>query len=153
MKALLQSAIRAISPTHSKLTIVNPSRLPQLWGDVYDLLKPAVDRSDGRWTMEHLFSALYSGQQQLWVGRDEDHKINCVMTTQIVHYPNSKILAFQFLGGEDFNDWSHDRLSTLMGFAKDCGFAGIEAVARFGFWPMLKKRGFTRAYVTYELMF
>ena len=134
-------------------TLINPARCPDLWGEVYDLLKPAVDRSNGRWTMEHLFAAIYFRQQQLWVGYSKEHAINSVLTTQIVHYPNSKMLALQFLGGTDFNDWSDDRLSVLLRFAKDCGCNGIEAVARFGFWPMLKKHGFERSYVTYEFIF
>ena len=154
MNALLQTVVEAIKPTHKdKFTIINPARCPDLWGEIYSLLKPAVDRSHGRWTMEHLFAALYSGQQQLWVGYSQEHEINSVLTTQIVRYPNSKMLALQFLGGTGFDDWSDGRLSVLMNFAKDCECAGIEAVARFGFWPMLKKRGFKRSYVTYELIF
>lgn len=134
-------------------TLVPAQHCASIWGEVSGMLKPAVDRSDGRWTIESLFDSLYTGNQSLWVAYDDEKSITCAMTTQIVGYPNSKMLAIQFLGGADYNDWSDDMLSLVTNYAKDCGCDGIEAVARFGFWPLFKRNGFNRAYVTYEKNF
>ena len=72
------------------------------------------------------------------------------MTTQIVNYPNSQMLAFQFLGGEDFDGWYPDMLKILEAFALDGGCNGVEGTARFGFWKWLEKDGFDKSYAVYE---
>ena len=139
--------------TNYQFTLIPPLRIPQIWSKVAPLLQPAVDRSHGRWTIENLFDAVYVGQQQLWIGYEDIDEIKFALTSQISDYPNAKFLAVQFLGGDAFADWSDDMLSLLKRFAEDSGCTGIEAVARFGFWPLFKRHGYTRSYVTYELNF
>ena len=79
--------------------------------------------------------------------------IASAITTQVVNYPNSRILAFQFLGGKGFDEWSDDMLATLEKYAKDCGCNGMEAVGRFGFWPFFKGHDWKKSYCTYQKIF
>ena len=145
----MKAALKSIE--QSKRIILVPSEYcPMEWSRVRDLLKPAVERSGERWTMTALLHALCIGDQHLWLALDKNNELMSAMTTQIVHYPNCRYLAFQFLGGKGFNKWSDDMLETMTDFAKDSGCAGIEAVGRFGFWPFFKKHGFERAYCTYQ---
>ena len=130
-----------------------PEMIPDLWPKVKDLLQPAVDRSHGRWSMEHLYYILMINQQTLWIAMDENNDPIGVMTTQVVHYPCSKMLAFQFLGGHDLDEWWCDLLGVVERYAKDAGCAGIEATARFGFWPTLKQSGIEKSYTMYEKIF
>lgn len=141
------------SKTEYTFTLVPTGHVPYLWATAADLLRPAVERSHGRWTMDNLFSALYAGHQQLWVGYIEKDDIKFAITTEVADYPNARYLAIHFLGGTDFNSWSDDMLAMLERFAKDQSCCGVEAVARFGFWPLFKRRGYQRSYVTYELFF
>jgi len=60
------------------------------------------------------------------------------------------MLAFQFLGGEDFDGWYPDMLKILEAFALDGGCDGVEGTARFGFWKWLEKDGFDKSYAVYE---
>jgi hypothetical protein len=90
------------------------------------------------------------GEQQLWITRDDDDNIVAALTTQIVNYPSRTLLSVQFLGGHGFDEWSNGMLDLLEAFARDANCSGVEAVGRFGFWPFFKKRGYTKAYCTYE---
>jgi hypothetical protein len=134
-----------------KFVLVPTDHCVAIWNSVRDLLEPAVERSHGRWTMEHLLAALCTGHQSLWVGYDSEGYLRIAMTTQIVTYPGTKLVSIHFLGGTGFDDWGDDVLALMERYAGDCGCDGVEAVARFGFWPLCKSRGYDRSYVTYEL--
>tara|TARA_R100000544_G_C2218217_1_gene55853 strand:+ start:681 stop:1190 length:510 start_codon:yes stop_codon:yes gene_type:complete len=135
--------------THT-ITIAPTTYLNALWPDVEDQLKRAVIRSNGRWTMPVLFDVIASGQQHLWLAFNEDKEIDGVGTTELVDYPNKRMLAIQFLGGDKFNDWVWDMLEKFNGFAKESNCDGIEATARQGFWKWLKQDDFEQSYVVYE---
>ena len=109
--------------THT-ITIAPTNYLNALWPDVEKQLERAVVRSNGRWTMEVLFNVIASGQQQLWLAFDEEKNIDGVGTTEIVEYPNKKMLAIQFLGGDKFNDWVWEMLERFNSFAKETGCNG-----------------------------
>ena len=57
------------------------------WNDVRHYLEPAVERCNGRWTMEHLCAAVVMGSTQLWIAFDDDQKIWGCLTTEITQYP------------------------------------------------------------------
>lgn len=130
--------------------MVPTSFCPTEWPNVHDILEPVVERSGGRWTMADLLLALCMGDQQLWITKDANGEIVAALTSQIVDYPSKRMLAVQFLGGKQFDDWSHDLLSMLEAFAKDAGCHGVEAVGRFGFWPFFKSRDYKKSYCTYQ---
>ena len=136
-----------------RFTLIPVDQCVMVWNDVRGLLAPAVERSSGRWTTEHLLAALCTGNQSLWVAYDDEGYIRAAMTTQIVFYPGIKMLAIQFLGGDGFDEWNDGILSLVERYATDCGCKGVEAVARFGFWPFLKRRKYSRSHVTYDLFF
>ena len=134
-------------------TIVPASQVPYMWSDVSKLLAPAVKRSNGRWTLDSVFGALYAGHQQLWVGYVKATDIEIAFTTEVVDYPNARYLAIHFLGGTKLDKWFNHMLDLAERFARDHSCCGVEAPARFGFWPFVKQRGYKRAYVTYEINF
>tara|TARA_R110002096_G_scaffold379891_1_gene573880 strand:- start:260 stop:580 length:321 start_codon:yes stop_codon:yes gene_type:complete len=103
--------------------------------------------------MEFLYASILNGNQQLWVAFDEDHNIDGVGTTEIIQYPEKRMVVVQFLGGDNFNDWVWDMLERFKDWGKDNGCSGIEATARMGFWKWLEQDGFSRSYVVYERSF
>ena len=134
------------------ITPVAPEEVASIWSQVKDLLEPAVIRSNGRWTMEHLLSVLVLGKQQLWVVHDNVDKVYAALTTQIVDYPNCSMIACQFLGGTDFELWNTELMDTIKEFAKQAKCAGLEIVGRAGFWPFFKGEGLERSYTVFEYM-
>ncbi len=153
MKTELKSVEQEAPKKTYRCSLIPVEHCMTVWKDVRDLLRPAVERSHGRWTMEYMLASLTTGHQNLWVAYDEEGYICAAMTTQIVTYPNNKLLAIQFLGGTDFDGWGNDLLSMAEDYAQAMGCDGVEAVARFGFWPFFKKRAYDRSYVTYEMSF
>lgn len=135
--------------THT-ITIAPTTYLNALWPDVEGQLQRAVIRSNGRWTMPVLFDVIASGQQHLWLAFNEDKEIDGVGTTEFVQYPNKKMLAIQFLGGDHFNSWVWDMLDKFNDFARESECDGIEATARQGFWKWLSQDDFKQSYVVYE---
>lgn len=131
-------------------TLVPPEDLAAIWPLAIDKLEKAIERSRGRWSMENLYQALQSEMYHLWLAFDDNKAIDGIGVTQIVAYPNRRMLAIQFLGGENFMDWVWPMLETFNSFARDTECQGIEATGRDGFWKWLQKDGFEKAYTVFE---
>jgi hypothetical protein len=100
--------------------------------------------------MEFLYASILNGNQQLWLAFDAENNIDGVGTTEILQYPEKRMIAVQFLGGDRFNDWVWDMLEKFKDFGRDNDCTGIEATARMGFWKWLEQDDFSRSYVVYE---
>tara|TARA_A100000172_G_scaffold28196_3_gene16614 strand:+ start:786 stop:1286 length:501 start_codon:yes stop_codon:yes gene_type:complete len=136
------------------VTLVPGNYVHTLWKDVVPFLNKAVERSNGRWSLDALKVACIQQRQELWViFKEEDNKIMGVATTEFVHYPNSKRLAIQYLGGADLEDWAWSFLKKAEAWAVDNKCHGIECTARFGFWKWLGKSGWDKAYTVFEKRF
>jgi hypothetical protein len=131
-------------------TMVPADRVMQHWRVVAPILEPAVDRSHGRWTMDHLLAAICLGHHALWVTYTESGEIKGAMTTQVIDYPATRIVAIQFLGGTDFEKWVDGICDLAEKYAADVGASGLETAGRFGFWKYFKKRGYARSWIMYE---
>ena len=131
------------------ISLVPLEHVSGAWNDVRHYLEPAIDRCNGRWTMEHLCAAVAMGNTQLWIAFD-DEKVWGALTTEITCYPAKRILSMHFIGGEDFDSWYGLLLSRITDYAKDMGCDGIEGVARFGFWKFLQADGFKKSSAFYE---
>jgi len=132
------------------ITAVPNDSILLIWKEVAPLLYPAVERSHGRWTMQTLLAALKEGRQQLWLIYENDQPVKGVGTTEILFYPNRKMLAVQYLGGSGLDTWGLSFLSIIEDFAKAAGCSGIEATARKGFWKWFKERDYQDAYTVFE---
>lgn len=132
------------------IALIPPERVRGTWGKAKPHLERAIKCSNGRWTAEYVLAALVLGEQQLWVTVDADLEIVGAITSQVTCYPEKTMLAIHFLGGDKFDEWYEYLLDTLTRYARDTGCAGIEAVARYGFWKWFQRDGFTKASAFYE---
>ena len=132
------------------ITAVPSDLIAGVWKEVAHLLQPAVERSHGRWTMQTLLIALKEGKQQLWVVYEKDQPVKGVVTTEILSYPNRKMLAIQYLGGKDLETWGFSFLDIAEDFAKAAKCSGIEATARKGFWKWFREYDYQDAYTVFE---
>jgi len=143
--------LQAVTAPKYRYSLVPLGEVFSVWRYVRNLLAPAVERTNGRWTMEHLCASLCTGGQNLWVAYDEEDYIRAALTTQIVVYPNRKMLTIHYLGGDAFEEWNDDFLSLVESYAKTCGCDGVETLARFGFKNFFKRRGYDQSCAMYEL--
>ncbi len=142
----------AAQDVDEKVTIsaVPAEMLDQIWDTVSGFLSPAVDRSHGRWSMPSLKEAVREGKQQLWIVYQGNNPIKGVATTEIQDYPNKRMLAIQYLGGEDLDKWAFSMLEILEEFATATNCKGIEATARKGFWKWMKDYNYEEAYTVFQ---
>ncbi len=141
-----------LKPALTGVFLVPPEFVPAEWPGVYPLLNRAMERSGGRWSMPALLHAMCVADYQLWVVRQDGNLVAAAGTNYAV-YPHRRLLAIQFMGGDGFDQWGDDLLSTLERYAQDTGCDGIESVARFGFWPIFKRHGFDKSYCMYDRFF
>ena len=133
-----------------QISVLQPYECVPMWRHVRDYLKPAVELSNGRWTLEYVIAGLATGQQNLWIAADENKNVIAAATTQVVDYPMRRMLTMHFIGGDDFDSWYTLMLNSMSAFAKSAGCDGIECVARMGFWKWFKEDGFSKSSAFYE---
>ncbi len=121
-----------------------------VWKRVKTHLESAIAASKGRWQPEYVLAALVLNEQSLWSIIDQDGKCFGAATTQCIDYPERRILAIHYLGGENFDDWYTILLDALTNYAREQGCDAIECNARFGFWKWFKYDGFERISMFYE---
>ena len=135
------------------VSLIPLEHIESAWSTVAPYIEPAVERSNGRWTMDALKQWSLMGDKQIWIVFDDDKTVHCVAVTQNVVYPACKMLSIEFLGGAGLDKWAFKLLDVLNDWAKDSGCNGIEATARIGFWKWLEKDGFGKAYTVFEKHF
>ena len=132
-----------------KIIKIDTGLVPFIWPYVSDLLKKPLDRSFGELEVEHIYSYLAEGHQDLWIVKDTDNKIITVCTAQIIIYPMQKVYQIILVGGEGFKVkewvdkcWNKD--SPILKYAKEQNCVRIETIVRDGFVKILSKYGFNK---------
>ena len=131
------------------VSIVPPDRISECWEEVAPLLKPAVDRSGGRFLIEDVYHLLRNGKCQLWVIFEEGVIVACC-TTSFTEYPQKRMLTGQFLGGKHLSYWATKLDHVLESWGRDNGCAGIELTGRRGWVRVLKKLGWDLSFYITE---
>ena len=121
-----------------------------MWKAAKAHLEPAIDASNGRWRPEYVLASLVLNEQTLWLILNENNDCVGAATTQCINYPEKRMLAIHYLGGDGFDDWYISLLDTLTNYGREQACDAIECNARFGFWKWFKNDGFKKASVFYE---
>jgi len=118
-----------------KAQIVQPEDVAYIWDQVAPLLEKVKEHSEGEAEPDDFLEALTHGDMQLWIVT-EDKEIIVALVTQIVSYPQKKILRLISLAGEDFNKFKHF-LDMVQSFAIKTGCTGLELWGRKGWKKLL----------------
>ena len=132
-----------------EVSLVPPQYVDTCWGKIQGFVEKAADYTYGRYTADNIYDMVKEGDYQLWIAFNG--QIKGAVVTNIMTYPQRKLLAMQFCGGEELKEWKDPMLSLLRRFAKDTGCDGIESTARPGWAKIFQDDGYSANWVTFEL--
>ena len=135
-----------------KTTIVPKEHIADVWEEIQEYVKNCAKFTYGRFTEQDILRDVLSKDQQLWVSFDTETKVIVgFLITEVVEYPQVKMLVMHFTGGQDFKSWVPDGLPKIQKFARDNGCIKIESHGRAGWEKMWKEYGYKKRFVFYEL--
>ena len=132
-----------------ELIKINSNAIEVTWPYVKDLVQKPLDKSLGERDLEDVYNSLIHDQIVLWVATDKEDGIMGIMITQIVYHPQYKLLLLSLVGSKPHTinkwlDWSWQKGSPLLEYAKENNCKRIEAYIRSGWLKFLKKHGFKK---------
>jgi hypothetical protein len=133
-----------------EVSLVPPQYVDTCWDKIEGFVAKAAKYTYGRFTVGNIYDLVKEGDYQLWVAYDEGIFKGAVVTN-VMNYPQKKVLCMQFCGGEQLKLWKEPMLDILKRFARDSGCEGIESTGRPGWAKVFQNDGYRATWVTYEL--
>jgi len=133
-----------------EVSLVPTEYVDTCWGKIEKFIEKAAKYTYGRYTTSNIYDMVMDGDYQLWVAYD-DGVFKGAVVTNIISYPQRKLLGMQFCGGEELSTWKEPMLDILKRFARDSGCEGIESTGRPGWAKVFQNDGYKATWVTYEL--
>tara|TARA_R100000152_G_C6604409_1_gene60384 strand:+ start:124 stop:543 length:420 start_codon:yes stop_codon:yes gene_type:complete len=119
-----------------KAHLISPEDVPYVWEDVGPMLAKVIEHSEGELEPDDFLDNLMIGNMQLWIATEEQ-EILLSMVTQVVSYPQKKVLRVITISGEKFKE-AHDKFNDMVeSFAIKKGCSAMELWGRKGWKKML----------------
>ena len=115
--------------------LLAPEDVAYVWEEVVPLLARVVPHTEGELEPDDYIEPLTHGDMQLWVVIENKH-VNAALVTQIVPYPQKKVLRLISLAGEDFQEIK-DFLEMVEVFALKNECSALEMWGRKGWKKLL----------------
>ena len=109
----------------------------QAWEYVEDYIADSLKHGVGEYTTDDIKQLCQSKQMQLWIKWD-DEEVKGAFVTQILNYPQMKILLVLLLGGNEFIKWRDEVDEVLLKFGKEHNCKFVEFFGRKGWTKFLK---------------
>ena len=109
----------------------------QAWDYVEDYIEDALKHGIGEYTTEDIKQLCQLQQMQLWIKWD-DEEVKGAFITQILNYPQLKVLLVLLLGGNEFIKWRDEVDEVLLKFGKEHDCKYVEFFGRKGWGNYLK---------------
>ena len=133
-----------------EVSLIPPQYIDACWDKIEAFIGKAAKYTYGRYTTSNIYDLVKEGDYQLWVAID-DTQFKGAVVTNIITYPQRKLLGMQFCGGDDLKLWKEPMLELLKKFGLASGCDGIESTGRPGWAKVFKEDGYKAIWVTYEL--
>ena len=114
---------------------MNPEEVEEHWEEIESHLARCTEYSEGELEPEDFKTYLLNEQMQLWIAID-DNEILAAMVTQIVVYPQKRVLRIVAIGGGQMARWI-SFLPGLEELAMDQGCVAMEVWGRKGWLKIL----------------
>ena len=118
-----------------KAHLLHPEDIPYIWDQVEPLLARVTPHTEGELETDDYIEPLNNGEMQLWIA-SEDSKVHSAMITQIVPYPQKKVLRIISLAGSEFSR-VYQHLDMVESFALRTGCTALEMWGRKGWKKLL----------------
>ena len=118
-----------------KAQIVQPEDIAHIWEQVAPLLDRAKEHSEGEAEPDDFLEPLTHGDMQLWIFTEES-SLHSAMITQIIVYPQKKILRVISIAGSEFEKLRQFN-DVVELFAIKTGCTGLELWGRKGWKKLL----------------
>lgn len=133
-----------------EVSMIPTAYVDTCWHKLQGFIEKAAESTYGRYTADNLYDMVKEGEHDLWVAFDDEGFKGTVLTN-VMNYPNRKVLCMGFCGGEKLEEWKDPMLALLRRFAKDIGCDSIEAFGRPGWAKIFKDDGYQKKWITFEL--
>ncbi len=118
-----------------KARLLAPEDVAYMWEEVVPLLARVAPHTEGEMEPDDYIEPLTHGDMQLWVVV-ENKRVIAALITQIIPYPQKKILRLISLAGEEF-DKIKDFLDVVEAFAIKYECSALEMWGRKGWKKLL----------------
>jgi hypothetical protein len=109
------------------------------WDDVKESLESALKLDAGRMTLTDIKDAVEDQQMQLW--GLHDGILRAVMVTELINYPQMRVVRIVAVGGRDMDMWLDTLIKTIEQWGAENGAHAMEFVGRMGWQKALSKKG------------
>ena len=118
-----------------KAQIVQPEDIAYIWEEVAPLLNTVREHTEGELETDDFLEPLTHGDMQLWIAT-EGSTVHGVMVTQLIPYPQKKILRVISLAGDNFEELREFQ-EMIEAFAVKTGCTALEMWGRKGWKKLL----------------
>jgi len=115
--------------------LLQPEDVAYIWEDVAPMLARVTPHTEGELEPDDFIEPLTHGEMQLWIAI-ENKEIIAALITQIIPYPQKKVLRLISLAGEDFSKFK-DFVSMVESFAIRSECSSLEMWGRKGWKKLL----------------
>ena len=126
-----------------------PTEVPDVWQEVADMLKRAIDLSGGRYAMNQTLHELLLGKTTLWVVKDGE-EIIAAWVLRLIEFPGRKTLYGDLLAGDRMKEWAHLMDEAVQDWARKFRCDYVEIGGRDGWLRFAKPYGYEKAYWVME---
>jgi hypothetical protein len=118
-----------------KAQIVAPEDVAYIWERVAPLLDEAQEHTEGEVESDDFLESLTHGDMQLWIATEEN-ELHSIMITQIITYPQKRVLRIISIAGSDFKRL-YQFNEMVESFAIKTGCTSLELWGRKGWKKLL----------------
>jgi len=133
-----------------EVSLVPREYIDTCWDKIEGFIGKAAEYTYGRYTVSNIYDLVKEDDYQLWIAFDGPVFKGAVVTN-VITYPQRKLLGMQFCGGDELDTWKEPMLAILKRFARDLGCEAIESTGRPGWAKIFQNDGYKAAWVTFEL--
>ena len=118
-----------------KARFIQPEDVAYVWEEVAPLLDTVKEHTEGELETDDFLEPLTHGDMQLWIAT-EGSTVHGVMVTQLIPYPQKKILRIISLAGDNFEELRGFQ-EMIEAFAVKTGCTALEMWGRKGWKKLL----------------